>query len=1288
MEKMGRRGKKQVYSLLVVLLFLTGTRLWGQFAGGSGTQADPYRIETAVHLNNVRNYLGPDNVNVYFRQDADIDLGVAPWNEEEGWVPIGSGGSVGEPQPTTFYGIYDGNGKIIRNLTINRPAANDQALFGGLDTGSVIRRLGLIDVNIVGQNNVAGLVAVLPSGTVEQCFVTGSITGRTIVGGINGRKGANYGSATIRNCYSTAHVRGTMGTTSTAVGGITGNQYRGTSQNCLAVGLVEVIGQPPSEARDGALGGNQGHTGATSFAGSFWDNATTRQLRDTSMYVVGLRPGSTTAALVQQATFTADNWDFNNIWAIDQLSSYPYFQWEGDEPGDHSIPNYLPPTELTSTIDPETVNLRWIAPPPALCVPDGYNIYRDGVRVNPAGEPVQNTEYSDRGLENDRRYTYTVTAVYDDGEVESLHTFPVNAVPLADPPAGSGTEDDPYRIWTVDQLNNIRHQLDPNRPVYFQQTAHLDLEGHEWEMIEDFNGIYDGRFHTISGLTINTNATAFAQIGLFYNTRAGAEIRNLGMINVNIRHTATAGAGSHAAGAITGAAVGTLIENCYATGFVRGRRNGIGMLVGRATGGTVIRNCYSTGRAESNHTDGGVGGLVGYTSNARIENSYSTASAHNLNTASSTNGVGGLLGWMGNASDRIINSYATGAVTAVAPTAIGGLVGRHQAGQVIDSFWNRQTTGQDTSPGGGTGLTTDQMIRQATFTEANWEFPMPWNIQEGQTYPYFAYQRTPGHHNIPGPAGLVATARFEVSEVALEWLMPAEPVRFNIYRNNVRIAQNDGDDREFVDRQVPFYQRFTYHITAVFLDDHLQEFETAPSNSAVVTLAHFSGGDGTEENPFQVRIAQHLENVSYNLNAHYIQVDDIAGEFTRLSDSGNRFTGTYDGQGFTISGLDIDDSSFGSGGHQGLFGYIDGATLKNIHLIESTIIRFRPPAGLLVGHSENSTISGCSAVGSIQPTDTIGADAGGLIGTISGGIVTDSWSDVEMTVSNRYIGGFVGRVLGGAVIERCYALGYVTNNRTGLLHTGGFVGRLDGGTINDCYARGNVIGTRSLRYLGGFIGEPWIGNINRCYSTGIVRCDDENIELNNEVGGFAGRDRPAVPMVNCYWDVEASQFDYSQGGEGRTTAQMTYRPDLYADFPHYHNQTYIEWGVSDERFNNDIWHADTEYVFQEDPQNIRPGLNFGYPVFFYQLVPPDALDTPEVTIRIFRREEEPDIVRLDWEAIPGANSYKIYSFDSADAIPFEQWGQPIIRGQNWYETEIEQEEFAQFFRVIASGNMP
>jgi len=91
-----------LYFTIPILLIIQFS-LFAQFAGGSGTEADPWLIRTPENLDSLRYYLGADNDDKYYKQIADIDLGVAPWNVGEGWEPIGR-------DSTFFMGNYDGDG--------------------------------------------------------------------------------------------------------------------------------------------------------------------------------------------------------------------------------------------------------------------------------------------------------------------------------------------------------------------------------------------------------------------------------------------------------------------------------------------------------------------------------------------------------------------------------------------------------------------------------------------------------------------------------------------------------------------------------------------------------------------------------------------------------------------------------------------------------------------------------------------------------------------------------------------------------------------------------------------------------------------------------------------------------------------------------------------------------------------------------------------------------------------------------------------------------------------------
>ena len=135
--------KRYTICLTLILILTSSISLFAQFAGGSGTARDPWKVATAEQLNNVRSHL-----NASFIQTADINLDAKPWNQGEGWKPIGS-------HRSRFTGNYNGAGFVIKGLKINRPDGDAQGLFGCLE-GSV-QSLGLKNFNIQGDSGAGGL---------------------------------------------------------------------------------------------------------------------------------------------------------------------------------------------------------------------------------------------------------------------------------------------------------------------------------------------------------------------------------------------------------------------------------------------------------------------------------------------------------------------------------------------------------------------------------------------------------------------------------------------------------------------------------------------------------------------------------------------------------------------------------------------------------------------------------------------------------------------------------------------------------------------------------------------------------------------------------------------------------------------------------------------------------------------------------------------------------------------------------------------------------------------------
>ena len=209
--------------------------------GGGAQSTDPFLIGTAAQLaeiaalTNMRlleaTFLGTTSGMVYLKLDNDIDLsGVDPNGDGSGWVPIG--GYRMEPYSDfSFKGSFDGGGHVVTGLNINREA-DVQGLFGSIASGAQIKNLGLLDIDIAGKRSVGGIVGSLNNKSkIQNCYVTGSIKGNELVGGI-----AGSAHGIIESCYSTSAVSGNM-----MVGGIAGeaslqsDKNRPTIKNCAAL---------------------------------------------------------------------------------------------------------------------------------------------------------------------------------------------------------------------------------------------------------------------------------------------------------------------------------------------------------------------------------------------------------------------------------------------------------------------------------------------------------------------------------------------------------------------------------------------------------------------------------------------------------------------------------------------------------------------------------------------------------------------------------------------------------------------------------------------------------------------------------------------------------------------------------------------------------------------------------------------------------------------------------------------------------------------------------------------
>ncbi len=218
--------------------------------------------------------------------------------------------------------------------------------------------------------------------------------------------------------------------------------------------------------------------------------------------------------------------------------------------------------------------------------------------------------------------------------------------------------------------------------------------------------------------------------------------------------------------------------------------------------------------------------------------------------------------------------------------------------------------------------------------------------------------------------------------------------------------------------------------------------------STTPTATPPEAGDGSAENPYQIANLENLywiaaDNTRWGY--HYIQTSDIDASLTSewtggagwtpIGNSTSIYNGSYDGKGFLIDGLFINQPSID---HIGLFGYTSPSTfIKNLGLINVNIIGKRIVGGL-VG-SNQGTIEFSFSNGFVSST---AGEVGGLAGS-NGGTIRNSYSTAS--VSGTYAGGLVSLNNWGEIINS-YATGNVSGD-----YAGGLVETNFRGTIVDCF---------------------------------------------------------------------------------------------------------------------------------------------------------------------------------------------------------------------------------------------
>ncbi|WP_136689387.1 GLUG motif-containing protein [Halorhabdus amylolytica] len=1057
------------------------------YAGGSGTDSDPYEIANWTHLDNVRQNLGAN-----FTLVADLNATTAGYDSVAS--PSANGGAGFDPigtfdlsKDTEFTGTFDGTGHIIENLTIGRSTEDYVGLFGAVESNGKVANTSLDASVIDGSSRVGSLIG-LNYGLVKHSYVTGTVTGSKYVGGL---VGVNRG--TLTRSYTTGNVTG-----SEYVGGLVGQNHDTLNRSYVSGNVTG------SQYVGGLVGQNLG-----TVADVYWDENTTGRSAG-----IGFNGGSTTnvtglstAELKGDPAKTNTNFDFQNTWdVLDNSShvSYPYL-----------LQNTQQPAPGLATADSGTGDL-----------------YAGGSGTDSDPYQIENWNHLNNTRQNlDASFTLVADLDENTAGYDAVHdaqkgfdpiggystgftgTFDGNGSTMADLTIDRPAENETALFRYVGASGTLTDVTVENASISGNwETSVLvgDLRGSVTESI--VSGTVSG-VHNVGGLV------GYSWNGTVTNASANVTVtgtENLGGLVGLSDGSAGEIRSSHAIGDVTGSGdwvgglVGELlgggvVEDSYASGAVSGR-NQVGGLLGRNEGSVIDSNASG----QVNGTGDYVGGLVG-SSPGSVENA--TASGDVNGTAH----VGGLVGWL---SSNVTESTATGAVTGDG-TYVGGLAGELNGSHVVENSHASGTVSGGDQTGGLLGRNEGSVL-DSTATG---------NVTSTEDY----------------VGGLVGSTLGPLRNVSASGDVTGNGTSSNTVgglagysEGSVSNATASGSVSGTGEEIGGLIGRL--HSGAVLADS---------TATGTVTGSDYNTGGLVGQNGGTISASVAAGDVTGTINAGGLvgvnlgivnrsaAIGNVTGE--------RRVGGIVGGSTGTLLGSNATGAVTGTRSVGGLVGAQLGGSIRASNA--SGPITGNQSVGGLVGANgaeslgPGGTIEHSTASGSVtaKASATVPTQFGGLVGQNYQGTVTTSNATGDVIAGDATsVGGLVGYTNGtgaSAVVNVSYA----TGNVSGAEDVGGLVGTSLNTTVNQTYATGSVTGDRMV---GGLAGNATGSNneVANSFAAGTVSA------TGTPVGGLIGNTE-STTVTDAYWDVNTTGQDTSAGNAtGLTTSQLKANTSLAFDF--------------------------------------------------------------------------------------------------------------------------------------------
>lgn len=653
----------------------------GSFAGGNGTQGNPFQISNLAELRRFMESAPIFPNNAYYKLTANIDAAdTATWFGGPGWLPVDA----------TLLDGFDPAGFEIQNLHINRPTTDNVGFFSNVNSTSLtLNNFKFVGGQITGQDYVGTLIGRGGNAmAISSSRSSATVSGRNYVGGLVGFAG----TGSIASCSASGAVTGTADIVGGLVGHAAGPSVSSSSATGQVSGKKQVGGLAGVFTQGSGTGLTtswaSGQVNGDDLAGGLIGNSdgnVTFSYATGAVTVTGNSPTIAGYALAggligQQSTARATE----DSWASGAVSG-PLSGIGG------LIGSNAGPILRSITISGQTVSGGASASSVGGLVGDN----KGSITSSRSASTVlaNGTVTAVGGLVGESATGSSITNSYTTGSVTATGATRVGGL-VGSHDAG---------------IINGSH-------------AHGNVSG-----LDDVGGLIG-----FSGTAaVNTSHATGTVSG---RTNVGGLIgnRGSGVTDTTFATGAVAGSGNYIGGLI-GRTNGAVKKSYARSGSVTGQ-DWVGGLIGYSA--STIETSFAIRSVSGVNRVGGLAGDV-------ASNSFGIRDCYAQASVSGATRVGGLVGW-NEAASNITRCYASGSLTLTGAGPIGALAGENQGGANANNYWNTGTTALPAIgagvTGGADGLTATQMKQQASFV--GFVFPTPWQINEGVSEPYLDYAAT------------------------------------------------------------------------------------------------------------------------------------------------------------------------------------------------------------------------------------------------------------------------------------------------------------------------------------------------------------------------------------------------------------------------------------------------------------------------------------------------------------------------------------------------------------------